>query len=924
MPAPVYFDAQAHGARCDRCFLRAHRQGGPVGPEVSRRAVAALVGEAPGQEEVDAGRPFVGPSGQELVHSLSTISVARDDVTIVNALACRPPRNDLDLILHRCQQTNKKLAARGEPTWLNPIEACRPLVQHFLEPHDKVITVGKVAMRSVTQMQSSILDMRGAPVTGVLSAPGADGVSNWISRDVLNPDPLDPAIAAGGRFIRLLPTLHPAFVIRQRRWTKVFRADLARAFRWFSGNLGWREPVANLRPTVSEARDFLYSGAPFYAYDVETDAKEALLARLRCIGFGTPEAAIVVPLLSVDGRTRFYTEDDEGAMLDMLRAWFTDRRIVKVGWNAGMYDRIVIEQRLGVTPVPVVDGMLIHRNVDSELPHNLAFVGALFTDVARAWKASHAATSAQTDEELHVYNVGDVVVNARIMQPLTDACTMQGQMSVAAIDHKSQAVCVGLHRNGIYVDQVVRRELDASLRREAQEHLHILKMASGDVNFNPNSVPQVRELLYTEWSLPIQESTKRGDPSTNDDSLRKLLLLGTLKPAQRDCLRSMRKYRRAVKFRGTFVQPLRPFDEPLLADDMFAVDASTREGAEILDEDGVEPVEDPQGDLAPRAIHRALKKAAGRVLADGRVHPQWNAHVATTGRLSSSEPNAQNIPRQLRGMFRAETGRGFVASDYDQLELRISAAYAGASRYLEAFAKGLDPHAITSEAIYGAAFRNGSDKDRKRIRDFAKRFVYAVIYGATVETIHETISAAEDDKGNLIFPWVTLRETDTLVRRWLAENPEYVTWWDGTIATYRRDLFLAEPVLGRRRFFLDGEDRNEIINYRVQAAGASCVTKASIALVEGPLPFDRWGPGTGLVQNGHDALMAEAPCVHLLNGPYKGKDAIFGGHPPLAAGERCPLCETAQAIGEAMTMKLEGYDVLLTATPKVGLYWSQV
>ena len=932
---PPVINPEQLGAKCSRCFLYAVRQGGPVGPEFSRRAKAALVGEAPGKEEVEMGRPFVGPSGRELTTSLASIGIARDDVTIVNAIACRPPGNDLDTLLHRCQQVNKKLIAAGEEPWLNPIEACRPMMQHFIEPYAKVITVGKVAMRSVTQTQSSIMDMRGAPVTGVLAPPGADGVKSWLARETLTADELDPAVAAGGNFIQLLPTLHPSFVVRQRRWTKVFRSDLARAFRWFNGKLGWTEPKMNLRPTLSELRDFLYAGHPFYAYDVETDAKESLLARLRCIGFATPTEAVVVPLLSVNGYSKFYTDDEEGAILDLLRAWFTDRKILKVGWNAGYYDRIVIETRLGVTPAPLVDGMIIHRNVDSELPHNLAFAGALFTDVARAWKASHAAVNAQSDEELHVYNVGDCVVNARIMQPLVDACTLQSQMGVAAVDHKSQSICAGLHRSGIFVDQEVRRQLDAKYMKEAQEHLHILKMTLGDPDFNPNSVLRVREILFEKWGLTPLETTKLGDPSTNDDTLRKLLLLKGLKQEQGDFLRSLRKFRRAVKFRGTFIQPLRPYDELLYADDPLAIDVSTVEGAAMMDEivdKVVEVVEDAQGDLSPRLLRRALKKGVGAVLADGRVHSNWNAHVATTGRLSSSGPNVQNVVRALRAMFRAERGRGLAACDYDQLELRISAAYAQADRYLQAFKDGKDPHAITSEAIYGAAFRHGSEKDKKRIRDFAKRFVYAVIYGATVETIHETIAAAEDDKGNLIFPWVTLRETDTLVRRWMSENPEYSRWWDSTIATYRRDLFLEEPVLGRRRFFLDGEDRNEIINYRVQAAGASCVTKASIALVEGPLPFDYLGPGTGLIQNGHDALMAESPCKHLHGKPYKYPKGYtplrergeVDGHPPLTAGERCPLVTAAYDIQDAMQMRFSDYDVILTSTPKVGTYWSEV
>jgi DNA polymerase I-like protein with 3'-5' exonuclease and polymerase domains/uracil-DNA glycosylase len=931
------YNPEAFGAQCSKCMLRVVRDGPVVGPEMNRYARACVIGEAPAKEDCEEGRPFIGAAGRELTVSLGSIGVARDHVSFVNAMACRPPGNDLELLLHKGQQANKKREAMGQEPFLDPIRACRPRLYAEIGRFDKLVTVGKYALRAVTGGMQSIMEVRGAPMTGVLvpDPQSSTGSEIWLPRETLDHDPDDHVLTLGGRFVRVLPAFHPSFVLRQRRWTKVFRADLARAFRWFDNRLGWVEPNVIYTPSYDEIRRYLYRpGIPFYTYDVETDAKESLIARLRCIGIGTPHDCIVIPFLSIDGYSKFYPDDEMEAIKDLLRAWFTDPKILKTGWNAGSYDRVVMECQIGITPAPLVDGMIIHRNVDSELPHGLAFVGSLFTDVKRAWKASHAATQSASDRELHEYNAGDVVVNARIMEPLYEAVKMRGQEHVAAVDHKNQATCVGLHKNGIYVDQVIRRQLDEKYRKEAKEHLHILRMSIGDPGFNPNSVYRVRDLLFNDWKLTPLETTKLGDPSTNDDTLRKLLLLRTLKEPQKDFLRSLRKYRRAAKFRGTFIRPLRPFDEPLYPDDD-AIDVSTPEGAALMDEvvdATAREAEEVLGKAAGRAIREAMKGKAGLVLADGRVHSSWNAHVATTGRKSSSEPNVQNIVRALRAMFTAEPGRMLAACDYDQLELRISADFAGASRYLEAFQDpNGDPHSVTAESLYGATFRNGSEKDRKRIRDFAKRFVYAVIYGATVETIHETIASAENDRGELIFPWVTLRETDTLVRRWMKENHEYGQWWEDTIATYRRDGFLAEPVLGRRRFFLDGEDRNEIINYRVQAAGASCVTKAEIALTEGPLPFEKWGPGTGLIQNGHDALMAEAPCKCCGGKQYawpKGakmrKGIDVAGHPPLAPGQKCPIVDAALAITEAMTMTLPGGNVKLTATPKIGFAWSEV
>lgn len=1689
---PPTIDAERLGALCGKCYLRHCREGGPIHNEVSRRAKAVLIGEAPGDEEVRQSRPFVGPSGRELTQSLQSVGASRDDFTFTNAIACRPPKNDLDRVMHRVQQENKKRVAAGLEPWLTPIEACRPRLYADLRSYANVITTGKTALRSLTGMMNSIMDLRGAPVTGVLMPSQVPGNGDlWIPKETLDPAPADAPVLAvpGARFMRVLPTIHPAFVMRMRRWTKVFRTDLGRAVRWFDGNFGWREPAALYKPTLSQARDFLYSGAPFYALDVETDAKESLVARLRCVGVSTCDAGIVIPFLSVDGQTRFYDPDEEAAMVDLLRTWCSDRAVLKVGWNClagvtrvvledgsslpierivrerldvrvraldakgnvvaakildyhrqrvegqrwrvievegqkghargltvtpdhrirtargwveaadvvagdtmyvdeprltaeqrravlgtalgdsrvevsntrrgsslwsasptaalrgghvpeshltqrktaalpflttreevltgfggketamlqfaapamrqlgalvpllysgngtrrlkpealdalgavgfawwfmddgnlmsrasesrpdvvqlalhrysagdrtvarawfarrfggrawltkrgdlilnreateafaaavaphvfpearyklpaeyrdvaftpvvpprgakplgvlvtrvydyapprdtpgramaadtsyclttttgnfftnhglvkncGMYDRTVLEMQLHAKLHPFVDGILVHRNVDSELPHNLAFAGALFTDVARAWKASHAATTAQTDQELWTYNLGDCVVNARIMEPLFQAVHMRGQAQVVPKDHQAQAIAFGMHKNGIYVDQQVRRQLDEQYRKEAVEHLNTLRMTVGDPEFNPNSPVRVRRLLFDDWSLTPIEVTKLGDPSTNDDTIRKLLLNRALRPQQQDALRALRRYRRAAKYRGTFIRTMRPFDEPVYEDDPFAIDTNTAEGAALVDEVAQE-IADAEEYLSPQQIRRVMKKAAGLVLADGRVHSNWNTHVATcvtpdtwvitdsgpaqignlpgwgpdrsevlasgfelhdgdalrsvawqvnpgpsptlrattvlgltvagpahhrvqiaeqprfarlgprdatghrvwesvepawkwqrldelqpgeyvrvpigmntwareapalprverqpvrtcandvtlpaaltedlawfmgvynadgslhdmngsfgiritdtrarrseqvaacarrlfgadavrensngthitsvslrawcaalgfgrrienkraprwilaaprgyvlaylrglafdsslgvsggvtpywrytgskalcrevqmlllnlgipaaiydksseerphtwcvyvvaqdvaticaitsqevpvpprtgddtqrrsqyirrgntlwlrvtsvrddgvqpvldvtvptthcfwsnglvshnTGRFSSSGPNVQNLPRVLRKMFRAEAGRAFIGCDEDQLELRISAAFANDAKYLEAFARGLDPHAITSEDIFGAAFRHGSEKDKKRIRDFAKRFVYAVVYGAMDDTIYEVISSAENDKGELIFPWVTLRETSTFVERWKREHPAYVTWWDTSIDTYRRDGFLEEPVFGRRRFFLDGEDRNEIINFPVQAAGASSVRKAEIALVEGPLPFEKWGPGTGMVQDGHDAVLAEVPCCHVEKGGYKWPKGAkieypnVDGHPPLGPGERCPAVDAAWAIREAMSMKFAHYDVMLTATPKIGKYWHEV
>src|SRR5690349_17203293 len=137
----------------------------------------------------------------------------------------------------------------------------------------------------------------------------------------------------------------------------------------------------------------------------------------------------------------------------------------------------------------------------------------------------------------------------------------------------------------------------------------------------------------------------------------------------------------------------------------------------------------------------------------------------------------------MRAMSEAEQSRLYAYADSDQLELRVSAALAGAESYLDAFYRArthpsVQPHATTALDLYGDLFKNGSADVRKKIRDFAKRFIYAITYGAKVPTIHRTLSMVEDKRGNLLFPWFTMKDAGVCVDRWIKKHPAYPRWWE--------------------------------------------------------------------------------------------------------------------------------------------------
>jgi DNA polymerase I-like protein with 3'-5' exonuclease and polymerase domains len=233
---------------------------------------------------------------------------------------------------------------------------------------------------------------------------------------------------------------------------------------------------------------------------------------------------------------------------------------------------------------------------------------------------------------------------------------LRQQDEVMKCDHRLQYLCAGMHRVGMYVDQEVRAQNEKVYVQKREDHLKQIHEIAGRV-LNPGSTQQLRKLLFSEWKLePNLEDkfrfTKNGDPSTSDVVIRACLTIPTLEDHQRKLLEQVRYYRKAQKVLGTYIAKIRPSTE--LA---FGWDDDEEYHEQLYRE---RTGQQKRGITDPRT---------------GRMHPGYNAHVTTTGRLSSSKPiNAQNFPGKLRGMVRAAPGHMLVGADADQLELRIAAA----------------------------------------------------------------------------------------------------------------------------------------------------------------------------------------------------------------------------------------------------------
>jgi DNA polymerase-1 len=354
-------------------------------------------------------------------------------------------------------------------------------------------------------------------------------------------------------------------------------------------------------------------------------------------------------------------------------------------------------------------------------------------------------------------------------------------------------VLVDMEWRGIAVDTARL----ADLSRQFGEELRGLEAAihaDAGTDFNINSTPQLRHVLFEKLQLPVIKKTKTG-PSTDADVLAELAAMGFTTPAL------LLEYRELSKLRSTYV------------------------------------------DVLPGRVNPAT----------GRIHTTFNQAGAATGRLSSAEPNLQNIPirtkrgEEIRRCFIATPGHRLVVADYSQIELRVLAHLSEDEAFIAAFRRGGDVHRETAAIIFDVA----PDAVSSEMRARAKTINFATIYGQGAFSLSRQLGITQDEARQFI---TTYFERFAGVRRFL----------DATVAR-ARDTGYVETILGRRRYIPELKDRNRSVrtfgertamNSPMQGSAADLIKIAMIRLAEALRAADL---RTGLLLQVHDELVLEAP-----------------------------------------------------------------
>ncbi len=208
-----------------------------------------------------------------------------------------------------------------------------------------------------------------------------------------------------------------------------------------------------------------------------------------------------------------------------------------------------------------------------------------------------------------------------------------------------------------------------------------------------------------------------------------------------------------------------------------------------------------------------IKELAGYLKEDGRVYPEFKQIGAKTGRMSASEPNVQNIPRDLRKIFRAPEGKLLVIADFYQIELRIAAEYVNEEKMIEAFSRGEDMHILTASLVLGKK----KEEITKEERQLAKAMNYGLIYGISARGLMEYAKFGYGVD-------ISLEEAKDLIKRFFKAFPRFYEWHSSLRETLReKGKVEGETLLGRRYV---AETFQDAANYPIQGTGADMLKLA--------------------------------------------------------------------------------------------------
>ncbi len=534
-----------------------------------------------------------------------------------------------------------------------------------------------------------------------------------------------------------------------------------------------------------------------YAFDTEATSKEPLHAELVGISFSwAAETAAYVPTPLPDGTS---TE----AVLDVLRP-VLEGDAEKIGHNL-KYDLLLLAQHGLEVRGPLVDTMVAHYLVAPEEAHNLDDVSRAVLNYKMVPISDLIGDEAAPDTMREVdvaeaapYACEDADIAFRLANELEGRLEEGNVLDIARdIEFPLIHVLAAMEHTGIRLDTGVLNEISEGLEERLDTIETDIFELAGET-FNINSPQQLGKILFEKLDLPVISKTPTGNPSTKESVLQEL-------STEHDIPGLVLDWRSTYKLKSTYLDSL--------------------------------------GEL----VHPDT----------GRLHTSFNQTRTSTGRLSSSDPNLQNIPirtemgRQIRRAFVPRDGWQLLAADYAQIELRILASMSGDAAMRETFRREGDIHTDAAARVYDIDPEAVTPEQRSK----AKEVNYGIPYGISPWGLAQRMRMPVDEAQSIIKQY---RKSYPGVSRLLTELVEKA-----------QDHGYAETLLGRRRYLPDIDSSNSnrrsaaervAVNMPIQGTQADMI-KIAMNRIHERLATEDWK--TQMLLQVHDELVFEVPPAEL-------------------------------------------------------------
>jgi len=505
-----------------------------------------------------------------------------------------------------------------------------------------------------------------------------------------------------------------------------------------------------------------------FCFDTETTGLDPLTAELVALTLSTrPGEGFMLHFPA--------GQKDVKEWLEILKPALNSPKIIKIGQNL-KYDMLVLKN-LGIeVKPPFLDTMLAHYVIDPDKSHSMDSMARTYLRydpipiselIGKKGKEQTTMRDVEVSKLLdYACEDADITMElATVLEPKLDETDVRKVLE--EVELPLLPVLTEMEFAGVRIDQEFLRHYSKELAGEsAKAESEIYRMAG--TTFNINSPKQLGEIIFDKLKLATGSKTKTGQYSTREEVLVSLA-------TQHDLPAQILRFRKLGKLKSTYV------------------------------------------DALPEIVN----------LRTGRVHSTFSQAVTATGRLSSNNPNLQNIPirteegREIRKAFIPADGFELCSADYSQVELRLMAALSGDEGMKEAFALDQDIHRATASKVFGVKLEDVTDDMRAK----SKMVNFGIIYGISAFGLAQRLGISRTDAGGII-------------SNYFSKYPGIREYMDGRIA-FAREKGFATTIMGRRRYLPDIRSRNQTtrgfaernaINTPIQGSAAELIKLAMIGI----------------------------------------------------------------------------------------------